>query len=186
MNYKTNAKGRQDIRKIAMEWRKQLGVESSLYLPVVEIYEILPIIYPGLTTEIVEDSAFPKGKFAETEIDSKTIRLSRSVYDGACDRKGFERMTIMHEVGHFEMIANSPIKLYREVNGPIEAYEDPEWQAKCFAGEVMINKELVKNMKPQEIALQCGVSLQAAEYQWRQYQKEEKRQDKIPSFKMFT
>ena len=72
------------------------------------------------------------------------------------------------------------------MNGPIEAYEDPEWQAKCFAGEVMINKELVKNMKPQEIALQCGVSLQAAEYQWRQYQKEEKRQDKIPSFKMFT
>lgn len=174
MNYKTNAKGRRDIRKLAVEWKKQLGVEKLLYLPVVEIYEILPIIYPGLTTEIVEDSAFPKGKFAETEVGSKTIRLRQSVYDGACKGKGFERMTIMHEVGHFEMIANSPIKLYREANGPIVAYEDPEWQAKCFAGEVMIDKRLVKNMRPQEIALQCGVSLQAAEYQWRQYQKEKK------------
>ena len=149
MNYKTNAKGRRDIRKLAVEWKKQLGVEKLLYLPVVEIYEILPIIYPGLTTEIVEDSAFPKGKFAETEVGSKTIRLRQSVYDGACKGKGFERMTIMHEVGHFEMIANSPIKLYREANGPIVAYEDPEWQAKCFAGEVMIDNRLVKNMRPQ-------------------------------------
>lgn len=185
MGYRTSAKGRGAIRKLAIEWKKQLGLEKSLYLPVVQIYEILPMIYPGLTTDIVDDNEFPKGKFAETEIETKTIRLSRSVYDGACEGKGFERMTIMHEVGHFEMLANSPVKLYREVNRPVAAFEDPEWQAKCFAGEAMIDKELVRNMEPREIALQCGVSMQAAVYQWNQYQKE-KRQDKIPSFKMFT
>lgn len=185
MGYKTNPRSRKDIRKLANKWREQLGIEKALYLPVMEIFEILPVNYPDLTTDIVDDSEFPKGKYAVTEIDTKTIRLRQSVYDGAYEKKGFERMTIMHEIGHYEMIANGAIKLYREDKKLITPCEDPEWQAKCFAGEVMINKELVEDMLPQEIASKCGVSLQAAKYQWEQYQKE-KRQDTNPIFKMFT
>lgn len=175
MGYKTKPRGRLEIRKLAKEWKKQLRIGNGLYLPVVQIFEILPTIYPGLTTEIVEDSEFPNGKFAEMEIETKTIRLRQSVYDGACEGKGFERMTIMHEIGHYEMLATGLIKLYREANEPVKAYEDPEWQAKCFAGEVMIDKELVEGMSPQEIAKKCGVSIEAATYQWHQYQKEKDR-----------
>lgn len=49
---------------------------------------------------------------------------------------------------------------------PVQPFFDPEWQAKCFAGEFMISHKLTKNMSSHEIAIQCGVSLAAANYQY--------------------
>ena len=45
----------------------------------------------------------------------------------------------------------------------------PEWQANAFAGELMAPKELVMGMWPDEIAEKCGMSLKAAEIQYREY-----------------
>lgn len=171
MGYRVTPRSREEIHKIAYEWKKRLGLENMIYLPVVQIFEILPELYPGLDTEIVDDSELPPNKYAVTEIGPDVIKIKQSVYDKACEGGGFERMTIMHEIGHYELIANQPVKLYRECDGPVRAFEDPEWQAKCFAGEVMVDRDLVAGMMPGMIALKCGVSLDAAEYQWRMYNK---------------
>lgn len=173
MGYMVSPKSRNDIYEISQQWKRQFGLENRLYLPVIQIFEILPDMYPGLKTEIVEDWELPANKFAETEIGpcESIIRLKQSVYDGAYDGGGFERMTIMHEVGHYEMIANQPVKLYREFDGIVPAYADPEWQAKCFAGEVMVDRHAVHGMSPEKIAKVCGVSMQAAIYQWNKYNK---------------
>ena len=180
--YRVTPMSRKLIRDKAFQWRKTYGMERTLYLPIPSIFEILPIIYPELKTLIDPDDSFSRGYYAETDISRKIIRLSESTYNRACNGDGFSRMTVMHEVGHYEFLVNQSIKCARRVEqDDLKPNEDPEWQAKCFAGEIMIPKHLVENMTPEEISINCGVSLTAAFYQYNIYKKE-KRQDKIPSF----
>lgn len=163
---RVQAMSRNEIRKIANKFREGLGLEEVLFFPVIEVFEILPLLYDGLVTDIVEDSVL-KNRYAETDIENKIIRVRQSIYDKACNGDGFSRMTIMHEVGHYECLVNQPIKLSRAPdNVKIPAYEDPEWQAKCFAGEVMIPKLKTSGMIPEEIRKKCGVSYEAAKYHY--------------------
>ena len=53
-----------------------------------------------------------------------------------------------------------------------KAYEDPEWQANCFAGELLVPKRLVKNLSVEEIVEQCKVTQAMASIQLGQYEKE--------------
>jgi len=52
-------------------------------------------------------------------------------------------------------------------NVNVKPYMDPEWQAKCLAGEMMVPAHLVRGMSAQKIAECCGVSQPAAETQIR-------------------
>jgi len=62
---------------------------------------------------------------------------------------------------------------YNRSTGSIKAYNDPEWQAKAFAGEFLVAAHLVHKFKTiREVAEGFGVSIQAAEYQLYQYLKE--------------
>lgn len=163
---RAQARSRKDIRHIAEKFREGLGLSDAIYLPVTEVFEVLPYLYDGLTTEIVEDHEL-KDRYAETDIDNKIIRIRQSIYDKACAGDGFSRMTIMHEIGHYECLVNQPISFSRAPdNVTIAAYEDPEWHAKCFAGEVMVPVNLTKDMSHLEIKEKCGVSDIAARYQY--------------------
>ena len=53
-------------------------------------------------------------------------------------------------------------------NAPLKAYEDPEWQADVFAGELLIAEHLVRDMSVKEIETRCGASHKAAECQYKQ------------------
>ena len=98
---------------------------------------------------------------------SKTIKIRGDIYDGACNGNGRDRMTIAHEFAHFIMLCICGFELARTFDGkepPI--YCNPEWQAKCLAGELMIDSSLVKNMTIYEIRDKCGVSYDAARIQY--------------------
>ena len=46
-------------------------------------------------------------------------------------------MTIAHEIGHYFTLCFCGFRLERNFSGgKIPAFRDPEWQAKCFAGDV--------------------------------------------------
>ena len=75
-------------------------------------------------------------------------------------------MTIAHEIGHFVTLCFCGFKLQRSFGNKADIYQDPEWQAKCFAGELMVPHHLTLNMSPKEISEKCGVSLYAAKYQY--------------------
>jgi Zn-dependent peptidase ImmA (M78 family) len=47
----------------------------------------------------------------------------------------------------------------------LKPFEDPEWQADCLAGELLMPYDLIKGMSDEEVALQCGVTMAAAKYQ---------------------
>jgi Zn-dependent peptidase ImmA (M78 family) len=150
-----------------MEIRIKLGLENVRYFPVVQLLELMSVLFPKFHFEVVEDDDLPRDVHADTDVENHIIRIKRSVYDGACNGNGRDRMTIAHEIGHYLLLCVWGFRFQRNfANNAIPLYQDPEWQAKCFAGELLIAAHLVKDMNPCEIMDICGVSMSAAETQW--------------------
>lgn len=172
-NYMVEAKSRADLRKLARILRDHLHLADVLYFPIVELLDVLTELFDDFNYEIVEDNTMPKKVHADTDIRTGHIRIKESVYEGACAGEGRDRMTIAHEIGHYFTLCFCGFRLERNFSeGKIPAFRDPEWQAKCFAGELMVPAHLVKGMAMYEIADQCGVSYDAACVQYKHLQKE--------------
>lgn len=167
--YTVEAKSRNDLRVFSNMLRRKLRLENEIKIPIIELLDIFCEVFESFSYEIVPDDELPCDIHAETDVLSCHIKIKESVYDGACDGNGRDRMTIAHEIGHALMLCCYGFKLQLHRNfsgGEIKPYNDPEWQAKCFAGEFMVNYELTKNMTPEQIAISCGISLEAARYQY--------------------
>ena len=164
--YIVEAKSRKDLRHLANILRKNLGLENELWVPIVEILDVLVEVLDGFSYEIVPDNELPPGTHAETDIRPGHITIKESVYERACNGEGRDRMTIAHEIGHFFTLCFCGFKLQRNFSKrKVKHFNDPEWQAKCFAGEFLVPYHLTKNMDTMEIVEACGVSFDAADYQ---------------------
>ena len=168
-NYLVEAKLRSDLQELANLLRQELGPENCLYFPIVEILDVITEVFsPEFSYEIVSDNELPENTHADTDVLTGHIRIKESVYNGACEGKGRDRMTIAHELGHFLTLCLCGFKLERNFRKEeFPSYRDPEWQAKCFAGELLVPAHLVKDLSPKQIAKQCGVSVDAAKVQYR-------------------
>lgn len=154
------------MRQLAKYIRKVLGITNTLYFPIVSVIEFLHLFDEDAHFEIVEPEELEKNEHAVTDITSKTIKIRSDVYENACEGGGRDRMTITHEFAHFITLCVLGFKLARSFDdADIPAYRDPEWQAKCLAGELMIDSDLVKGMSPSEVSEKCGVSYDAAAFQ---------------------
>ncbi len=163
MGYICEPASRQNLRDYAYQIRKNLGMEDDMYFPVVEFLEILPRIFPYMSYEIVLDDELDIHIHAETDIENNIIRIKQSVYDGAFSGKGRDRFTIAHEIGHFLLMCVSGVKFARSITKP-RPFEDPEWQADAFAGELLVpHHKLKRYKKPSTLARRCGVSIDCAE-----------------------
>ncbi|MCD7722658.1 MAG: ImmA/IrrE family metallo-endopeptidase [Clostridiales bacterium] len=166
--YMVEAKSRSDLRNLARALRKQLQLDDELYFPIVELLDVMTELFEDFNYEIVNDKDMRKNVHADTDIRTGHIRIKESVYEGACNGEGRDRMTIAHEIGHYFTLCFCGFKLERNFgNNEIPAFRDPEWQAKCFAGELMVPAHLVKEMSKAKIAKQCGVSYDAACVQYK-------------------
>ena len=168
--YIVEAKSRKDLRDLANTLRDKLGLTKKLYMPIVELLDILTEIFKDFSYEIVDDTELPLIMHADTDVRTGHIRIKESVYERACNGEGRDRMTIAHEIGHYYTLCFCGFRLRRNfTKQKVKNFEDPEWQAKCFAGEFMIPKHLVEKMTPSQISEVCGVSLDAAEYQYKHW-----------------
>lgn len=165
--YKAEPLSRAGLRQYARNIRKQLKIENQYRFPVMNFLEIYPEIVndEDFYYAIVDDSALPRAVHAEYSLDKNCITIKQSVYDGACNGNGRDRMTIMHEMSHTLLLKASGIKLQRNYSEALPPYCDPEWQAKCLAGEIMIPAHMVRGMDLVDIVERCGVSWDAAKYQ---------------------
>ena len=165
-SYCVEAKSRMELRQLAKKIRKMFGLENELYFPIVDVLELLPEFDSEAYFEVVEVDELEPGEHAVTDVISKTIKIRSDVYEGAFNGIGRDRMTLAHEFAHFITLCVCGFRLARSFDGySIPAYKDPEWQAKCLAGELMIDSELIKNMPVEEVSDKCGVSIQAATIQ---------------------
>lgn len=171
--YIVEAKSRADLRMLTRILRIKLRLDDVLYFPIVELLDVMTELFDDFNYEIVEDNVLPKNIHADTDIRTGHIRIKESVYEGACNGEGRDRMTIAHEIGHYFTLCFCGFKMERNFSGgEIPAFCDPEWQAKCFAGELMVPEHRVKGMNEYEIADQCGVSYDAACVQYKHLSKE--------------
>ena len=155
---------RQTLRKIAHAVRRILGLSDVIYFPILQILDCIHLIIPGSNYEILPEDQMDK--HAEIDVISKTIYIREDIYIGACNGNGRDRMTISHEFSHLILINVLGFKFFRlYTKRRLKAYEDPEWQAKCLAGELMMNSNLIVGMTADEIVKNCGVSKDAAEFQ---------------------
>jgi Zn-dependent peptidase ImmA (M78 family) len=122
-------------------------------------------MFPDFHLEVKPESYFPPKVHGETAIREKVIRIREDVYHGAIRGVGRDRMTMAHEAGHYILLVAKGLKLFRSFEGiEVEAFRDPEWQAKAFAGELLCPFHLIRGMAAPQIALACGVSDKAAQY----------------------
>ena len=180
--YCIEPKSRKDLREIALKIREAVGLRDCIFFPIVDFMEhMMPKMFSNYNFEIIEDTELPSNQDAVTVIENGfgTVKIKQSVYDGACDGNGQHRMTIAHEiVGHFIPMCVLGFEFCRSFGDEkIEAYRDPEWQAKCIAGELMMAYHLVKDFKPKQLMEMCGVSKSAALYQRKKFREEAKKED---------
>ena len=168
MNVKAEPQSRQNICKVAWELRKLMGMDKELYFPIVPFIEILfSGLYTDCNYEIVPVSEM-KDMYGTTNTSMNTMRIREDVYEGAIRGVPRDRFTLGHELGHFVLHQPSSISFAR---GRVPLYCQPEWQANTFAGELLAPRCLIGNMKPEEIAERCGLSLTAANIQYKQIHK---------------
>ncbi len=166
-------KSRTDLRRLARILREHLQLDDVLYFPIVELLDVMTELFSDINYEIVEDSVLSKKVHADTDVRTGHIRIKESVYEGACNGEGRDRMTIAHEIGHYFTLCFCGFKLERNFGSrKPPAFRDPEWQAKCFAGELMIPAHLIGGLNKEEIVEQCGVSFDAACVQYKHLPKE--------------
>ena len=143
-----------------------MNLTNELYFPIVEVLEMLHKFDEDAHFEVVEADELEENEHAVTDIITKTIKIRSDVYEGACNGVGRDRMTIAHEFAHFITLCVCGFRLARSFGDvDIPPYRDPEWQAKCLAGELMIDSDLVKGMSSSEVSEKCGVSFDAADFQ---------------------
>ena len=167
MIYKTEPLSRAQIRRYANAIRSLVFPEGGLNFPVIDFLECIHLIAgdEDFYYECVPDDELPWGVHAAYDLNENCIKIKESVYLGACKGVGRDRMTIVHEIGHFLFLRHCSLQLHRCFEENVPIYCDPEWQAKCFAAELLIPADRVAGMSAEEIAQECGVSIQAARYQ---------------------
>lgn len=165
-SYKACAISRNDIREYVYKIKCMAGLENRLYFPVVQFLEnILPILIPGFQFEYL--TAVEMGNLhGETYPSRNLIRIREDIYLGAVSGVGRDRLTIAHEIGHLFLHEDDAIALCRlEPGQRLKPYEDPEWQANAFGGELLAPSYLIKGMSEAEVQSKCGVSSAAARCQ---------------------
>lgn len=168
--YYAQSVSREDMRQIAYLVRKKFGYLDNWIILVDRLLDQMCDAFPELSYEIVPDDEWDDpSAHAETNITEHTIRIRESIYNRACEGKGRDRMTIAHEIAHYILICVTEVKLYCRGDKKVETYNDPEWQAKCLAAELLIPyyklTALTKRPSVDFIMEVCEVSSDAAEYQ---------------------
>lgn len=165
-NYKACATSRKHIRAYVYRLKRIVGLEDNLYFPVVKFLEnILPFLIPDFQYEY-PTIAEMGNLHGETYPGRNLIRIREDVYLGAIAGKGRDRMTIAHEIGHLFLHDDDAIALYRLDPGQkLKPYEDPEWQADAFGGELLASSHLIKGMSEAEVRSRCAISYAAAHCQ---------------------
>ncbi len=161
-----NPLSRSDIRTQAFLIRKTFGYEKQLYFPIIRFVElILPQLVPKFVFDVASEDELGECH-GLTYPERHLMRIREDVYLRADEGSGRDRATIAHELGHYFLHQPSHVAHARMEKGvTLPAYKNPEWQAKAFAGELLVPAHLVTGMKIREVAEKCGVSQEAAKIQ---------------------
>lgn len=147
------------------------GNSDQPYFDIVRFVELtLPRLDESTTFAISDDLGH--GIHACTDVRARCVMIRPEIYRRAVAGHGRDRMTLAHEVGH--LLLHTEVQLARRIGTrPIQAFRDPEWQAKCFAGELLISRRhYPKDINPEEAANLFGVSVESVIVQLAAWERE--------------
>lgn len=128
------------------------------------VLKALEIYLPNLTEGKFEFFPLDRSVMGDTEAamapDSMKMFIRQDVYEALHDGDLRARFTIAHEFGHF--ILHEGVALARGDARDHKIYEDSEWQANCFAAELLAPVSQCKNKTEDEIMEKFQVSRQCA------------------------
>ena len=157
------ALSRNDIRQKTLQLRKMFRLDQKFKFPIVKFMEMLPEFIEDFDFQIWPTYAMKN--YHGLTMDNGLVVIREDVYIKAANDDGCARDTMAHELGHWFLHRGKKAHA-RIANGPVPAYESPEWQAKAFSGELLVPFHLIdKSMTADEVARLCGVSRSAAAYQ---------------------
>ncbi|WP_193453197.1 ImmA/IrrE family metallo-endopeptidase [Pseudomonas nitroreducens] len=148
---------------VAMSVRRELGIQTDAF-PIAEVLEfVMPQAFPGFALEVAEQYEMGPNH-GLTIPDENVIRLRLDVYEGLVEGKGRDRFTASHELGHYLMHRNVPIRFHRAEHGELKKFRDSEWQANRFAGALLMpTDKMVTCQSLAEIVERFQVSWDAAQ-----------------------
>ena len=114
VEYVVEPKSRKQLRELASILRNHLGLKNEIFFPIVELLDVMCELFPKFSYEIVPDSTFPDNVHADTDVMKHHIRIKESVYEGAAEGNGRDRMTIAHEIGHYFTLCFCGFKFQRK------------------------------------------------------------------------
>lgn len=161
--YKVKPLSRKNIREIAKKIRKICGIKDKQEFPVVIFLEFILEKFDYIY-DICPKSEL-QSEYAKTIPSQKVMKIREDVYERAIQGVPRDIFTIAHEIGHAILHDDiQEIALARN-DEKIKAFENPEWQANTFAGELIAPSDSVIGLKIEEIANIYNCSLQVAEIQ---------------------
>lgn len=130
---KVDARSKQQIRSLAAHVRRLVSASDEKPLDLIELLENR---LQKIELELFFlDSSEMGSAEASTDPDNLKMYIRSDVYYALAQDDGRARFTIAHEIGHLVMHEN--IALARDLIPP-KPYEDSEWQADCFAAELLV------------------------------------------------
>lgn len=172
LNYIASPMRRSEIRDVTIKIRSIFGLHDIPHFPILHALEnILPQIMPEAVFEVVESDQMP-GMYAEAIPATFSIRVRQDVYTGVCADNPRDRFTLAHELGHLVLHADHRLqRMAAPIN--VKAFQDPEWQANAFAGELLMPLHIYRRLKtPEDACTVFGVSRRALEVQLSAWSKE--------------
>lgn len=160
------------IEASAWEFRmKTIGADAPPYLNVVRLLEFgLPAIYGDEAHFQVHTVAEMGSDHALAYPEEKCIYIREDVYERLHGHEPRDRMTVVHEFAHLRLHGRGRLARSMSSARP-EAFRDPEWQAKAWAGAMMVPNVLVPDpwrVDERTLAREFGISLDAAVQRLRQ------------------
>jgi len=151
------------IMGLTEELRAVLQINTPFF-PILEVVEFaLPTLMPDFSLEVREMSEMGDNH-GLTYVDRTEILVRVDVYEGVEQRKGRDRFTLAHELGHLVLHNNPGYARNARKTEDIPPYRSSEWQANTFAGSLLMPLDFLRTATSlQEVAEVCGVSFDAAE-----------------------
>ena len=158
-------RSRASLRKDACQLLAYCGIDEP-YVPVVDLLEF-HLANLGVTYEYVprEEMGMDHGRSFPND---GRVQIRDDVYERACEGRGRDRLTIAHEIGHLVLHHGLPLQRSDPPRNVIKPYEDSEWQANAFAGELLMPLPWVRRRchGPDDLPELFGVSDSAAQTHW--------------------
>lgn len=140
---KTNSISVLRIKKEADRVRKEFNTPLDSFFPIYEY--IMDLCDKGkLEYQILEedDPMFGLDEYAKYDMDNNIIYVKDSVDEEACEDIGRARFTLCHELFHYIQAKVLNFK-FEETDIKPKDFNDPEWQANEFAGQLLIPEEFI-------------------------------------------